>query len=177
MKGKVTADQTQLLAEAVMDRQGWEVKVFHCFLHSFCKHLLSAAVRVRRMNSGNFVQCTAGLCLCINIPKTSTRKRGLPNIYYLWLKKFHRCFNILSQWFLILSTRRALLLISYLKPALFQNELLVTNSPCSLFLTRHMNCHEFTGKDLLKLFHLGDACFNLDVAENDCVPTSTENMN
>lgn len=40
-----------------------------------------------------------------------------------------------------------------------------------------MNCHEFTGKDLLKLFHLGDACFNLDVAENDCVPTSTENMN
>lgn len=38
----------------------------------------------------------------------------------------------------------------------------MANSLCSLFLTRVMNCHEFTGKDMLKLYHLGDAHFNLD---------------
>lgn len=54
MKGKVTADRTQLLAKPVMDGQGCEVKeICHCFLHSFCKHFLLAAVRGRHLSSGD----------------------------------------------------------------------------------------------------------------------------
>ena len=60
MKGKVTADRTQLLAKPVMDGQGCEVKeICHCFLYSFRKHFLSAAVRGRRLSSGDLVLCTS----------------------------------------------------------------------------------------------------------------------
>lgn len=74
-------------------------------------------------------------------------------------------------------TRRAFFLISNLMPAFslisikyFYNKLLVANSLWSLFLTRVMNCHESTGKDVLKLCNLGNARFNVDVAVNECVP-------
>lgn len=60
VKGKVTADGTQLLAKAVMDGQGCEVKeICHCFLYSFHKQLLSAAVRGRHQSSGDLVPRTS----------------------------------------------------------------------------------------------------------------------
>lgn len=62
MKGKVTADRTQLLAIPVMDGQGCEVKeICHCFLYSFRKQLLSAAVRGRRLSSGDLLLRTSCL--------------------------------------------------------------------------------------------------------------------
>lgn len=60
MKGKVTADRTQLLAKPVMDGQGCEVKeICHCSLYSFHKHFLSAAIRGRHLSSGDLVSCTS----------------------------------------------------------------------------------------------------------------------
>lgn len=60
MKVKVTADRTQLLTKPVMDGQECEVKeICHCFLYSFCKLFLSAAVRGRSLSSRNLVLCTS----------------------------------------------------------------------------------------------------------------------
>lgn len=68
MKGKVTADRTQLLAKAVMDGQGCEVKeICHRFLYSFCKHFLSAAVRGSRLSSEDLVPCTSWFYVLIKM--------------------------------------------------------------------------------------------------------------
>ena len=68
MTGKVTADRRQLLAKPVKDGQGCEVKeICHCFLYSFRKRWLSAAVRGRCLSSGDLVPCTSWFCVIISI--------------------------------------------------------------------------------------------------------------